>query len=254
MQKNLEYITMLDNVIKNSSDEISVEDRIQMKDEIMSITNSFMQSYLERDYEILDDLLRDHRKIRNTVTKFLRQEENDHINNSLAQYVQTFNIFNKLAQAQIDEMSFENEMEMIEDNYKHTLQILKYLYTHDHVSHKELLEIYNGLDYVLDETMDILEKVGCIQQIKMDNGSFYNLTHRGKKYIKKYYKYICVKLDRNLMIGNYSNSKNSYVRKVEARNYDFVNPMKSIKQGISYYEDVAEKQKFVDEEKQEMLV
>ncbi len=184
MEEYNRLISELEKSIKNSGNMISEVNAEAFRNLLAESTNVYIQAYCERDYESVEKLLREQRKLRKVLTRELR-EYTDQAAVICSKMVQTYNIFNKLMRDNTERRNFAADISSIEKRYAHTREVLIYLYKHVHVQHKELKEAFDIPGSTLSDLLKVLEQAECVEKITGGRCSFYDLTNEGRKYLKE---------------------------------------------------------------------
>lgn len=176
----MSFLDALKNHDSNSGNEM-VEVYEQLVKEQSSL---YFQLYSEQNFEQLGQYLDSQRKLRRVLTKELKKQTNPIV--LLAnQFVQNFNIFNKLLQNTIGRESFAEEMQLIVGAYSGAEQVIHYLYKHPRTQHKVLAEQTDIPKSTLSDLLKVLDEVQCVVKIKKGKFCFYELTDAGETYVKK---------------------------------------------------------------------
>lgn len=184
--KNTEYyIKRLQSTIQEN-DKKSKDILERCKEVLDYSTDSYFAAYERNDWNRMQELLESERELRKTLTKKLNEFPSETAVMA-SKIVQTYNIFNKIFQIELEKETIKHEIRFIEQQYKYARKILAYLYNKDYVRHKELHEILKIPKSSLTDTLQALEEAEIIGKIKAGKCSFYDLTNEGREYIKKYY-------------------------------------------------------------------
>lgn len=150
---------------------------------MMTITDSYLQAYQNKDFATMNQMLHEQRKLRKELTVELRKCQVQSII-SAGKVVQTYNIFNKISQIENEKKSFGQEMDIVIQSYRHAREVLVYLYKHKHAQHKILKEEFDIAASTLSDLLEVLIEMDCVERLKNGKYSFYNLTNEGRKYVK----------------------------------------------------------------------
>lgn len=184
MEEYNRLISELEKSIKNSGNMISEVNAEVFRNLLAESTNVYIQAYCERDYESVEKLLREQRKLRKVLTRELR-DYTDQAAVICSKMVQTYNIFNKLMRDNTERRNFAADISSIEKRFAHTREVLIYLYRHIHVQHKELKREFDIPGSTLSDLLKVLEQAECVEKIASGRCSFYDLTNEGRKYLKE---------------------------------------------------------------------
>lgn len=168
-------------------------------------TDAYLDAYENNHLDHLKELLNNQRRLRRLLTAKLRDYP-DQVAIVSSKFVQTYNIFNKILQLNMDRHNLESQMAIIIKSYSRAEDILSYLYRHAHVRHKTLLEELKIPRSTLTDTLQILERYDCVERIGEGRGALYNLTNEGRKYVRNNLNGI----DNEIIIDYDSFQKDSY--------------------------------------------
>lgn len=177
-------IADLEKSIKNGSAALSNVMLEILQKLLMESTNTYFQAYFERDFGEINRLLQEQRSLRKTLTNELRNYGDQSVVIS-AKLVQTYNVFNKLVQAEEQKRDFADQIILIEKRYEKARRVLVYLYRHAHVQHKELKDSLGIAGSTLSDLLNVLRDAECVEKIESGRCCFYNLTNAGRKYLKQ---------------------------------------------------------------------
>ena len=110
-------IADLEKSIKNGSAALSNVMLEILQKLLMESTNTYFQAYFERDFGEINRLLQEQRSLRKTLTNELRNYGDQSVVIS-AKLVQTYNVFNKLVQAEEQKRDFADQIILIEKRYE----------------------------------------------------------------------------------------------------------------------------------------
>lgn len=179
------FVEELKKIVKRVNESLVNESLVHesFQEIMMTITDSYLQAYQNKDFETMNQMLYEQRKLRKELTIELRNCQVQSII-SAGKVVQTYNIFNKIAQIENEKKSFGQEMDIIIQSYRHAREVLVYLYKHRHVQHKKLKEEFDIAASTLSDLLEVLTETDCVERLKNGKYSFYNLTNEGRKYVK----------------------------------------------------------------------
>lgn len=177
------YAEELRKVVKcvNEQEKSFVNDCFQ--EFLMEITDSYLQAYHNKDFDMMNQMLCEQRKLRRELTTELRKCSVQSII-SASKVVQTYNIFNKIAQGENEKKNFGKEMDIIMKSHGHAKEVLVYLYKHEYVQHKVLKGEFNIPASTLTDLLKAMTDIECVECMRNGKYSFYNLTNEGRKYAK----------------------------------------------------------------------
>ncbi len=179
----------IEKLVKNGSTAISNSIADALQKLLVESTNEYFQAYFERNFREIDRLLREQRSLRKILTNELRNYADQSIVIS-AKLVQTYNVFNKLAQNEEQKRDFAEHVLFVEKRYEKAREVLIYLYRHAHVQHKELKNNLRIAPSTLSDLLSVLRDAGCVEKIESGRCSFYNLTNAGRKYLREVHPHI----------------------------------------------------------------
>lgn len=178
------FVVEIERAIKNSHFTLSNGALETFQKFLTESTNTYFQAYSDSNFEKLEQLLREQRSLRKTLTNELR----NYSDQSIVLYtkmVQTYNIFNKLAQSAENRSDFKEKITLAERRFRDARSVLVYLYRHAHVQHKELVDNLGVRPSTLSDLLSELVDIDCVEKIESGRCSFYNLTNDGRKYLKE---------------------------------------------------------------------
>ena len=183
MREERKFIAELEKSIKYGSEPMSNAVLGAFQKLLVESTNTYFQAYFEHDFGEINRLLQEQRSLRKTLTNELRSYADQSIVIS-AKLVQTYNVFNKLVQAEEQKREFADQIILIEKRYEKARKVLVYLYRHAHVQHKELKNNLGIAGSTLSDLLNVLRDADCVEKIESGRCCFYNLTNAGRKYLK----------------------------------------------------------------------
>lgn len=183
MTQEKDYVLVLKKYVEKSGQTAVSQEEIDAFQELLTVQISeYLQSYLDKDYEGLSLQLTRQRKLRKSFTKILK--ECRQVSVLAGQFVQTFNIFNKLLQNQNNRSSFSEEMQTILRAHKRSKEVLLFLYHHPHAQHNEIVDNTNIPKSSLSDLLRVLEKVQCVMRVAAGKYSFFDLTVEGRTFVE----------------------------------------------------------------------
>lgn len=101
------------------------------------------------------------------------------------QFVQTYNIFNKIYQNESARKDISDDIRCIEKSSKYTVTVLDYLYKHTNAQHKEIAECCGIPLSTLSDLLKKLEEINCVERWNASKYSFFRLTAQGRNYVRE---------------------------------------------------------------------
>lgn len=146
----------------------------------------FMGMYVNGNLADLSKKLSDTRKIR----KILKRELDSIPEQTVVlvgQYVQTYNIFNKLTQLKKRNINFAEELVFAIKKHSEAKRIIQYLYKHPNTQHEVICKELDIPRSTLSDVMLILEEIHCIIRISIGKYTLYELSDEARQFVKKNY-------------------------------------------------------------------
>ena len=101
------------------------------------------------------------------------------------QFVQTYNIFNKIYQNEAARKNISDDIRGIEKSSKYATTVLSYLYKHANAQHKDIAE-YCGIPLsTLSDLLKKFEEINCVERWNTSKYSFFKLTGQGRNYVRE---------------------------------------------------------------------
>ena len=101
------------------------------------------------------------------------------------QFVQTYNIFNKIYQNEIVKKDVSDDIKRIEKSSAYATTVLCYLYRHSNAQHKDIAEYCDIPPSTLSDLLKRFEEIDCVERWNAGKYSFFNLTDQTKNYIRE---------------------------------------------------------------------
>ena len=146
------YITALKK--KESSGEIEPVMIEQFRELLAEQFDMYYQAWIEHNVELLEKILYDQKYLRKSFSDELKNIP-DQIEIMAGQFVQTYNIFNKIYQNEAARKNISDDIRGIEKSSKYATTVLSYLYKHANAQHKDIAE-YCGIP--LSTLSDLLKR------------------------------------------------------------------------------------------------
>lgn len=144
----------------------------------------YYQAWIEHNVELLEKILYDHKYLRKSFSDQLKNIP-DQIEIMAGQFVQTYNIFNKIYQNEAAKKSISDDIRGIEKSSKYAITVLSYLYKHTTAQHKDIAE-YCGIPLsTLSDLLKKFEEINCVERWNASKYSFFKLTVQGRNYVRK---------------------------------------------------------------------
>lgn len=182
--RELKYMDELNEFVRNINKSPDAVSKESVQELLMIFTDEYLCAYQEKNYEFIREMLREQRNFRKELTAALRKYSDQTIIVA-SKMVQTYNIFNKILIEESERRNFVDEMNLVMQSYSHAKEVLRYLYKHSFVRHKEIKEKYNIPGSTLSDLLKILQQLECIECMKNGKVSLYNLTNEGCKYVEE---------------------------------------------------------------------
>lgn len=151
---------------------------------VAETVDSLLDAFVNKDMILVEQMLKDQRKLRKMITEELRGYSDEAVVVS-SKYIQTYNLINKMVQNEKRRNRIGDNMCMIEQSYSDTRKVLVYLYRHTHVQHKVLTRELDIPRSTLSDLLKVMEKAGCVEKISTGKFSFFSLTVEGRRYVKE---------------------------------------------------------------------
>lgn len=176
------YINALEQ--KDSTDKNEPAIIEQFRELIAEQFDMYYQSFLEHNVELLEKTLDEQKYLRKIFSVEVKKRP-DQIGIMAAQFVQTYNIFNKICQNEVAKKDILSEIRGIEKSSKYAVAVLSYLYKHTNAQHKDIAE-YCGIPVsTLSDLLKRFEDIDCVERWKTSKYSFFKLTNRGRNYVRE---------------------------------------------------------------------
>ena len=176
------YINALEQ--KDSTDKTELVIVEQFRELIAEQFDMYYQAFLEHNIELLERALDEQKYLRKIFSVELKKRP-DQIGIMAGQFVQTYNIFNKICQNEAAKKDVLYEIRGIEKSSKYAVAVLSYLYKHTNVQHKDIV-VYCGIPAsTLSDLLKKFEDIDCVERWKTSKYSFFKLTNRGRNYVRE---------------------------------------------------------------------
>ena len=176
------YITALRR--KGANDKIEPVIIEQFRELLAEQFDMYYQAWIEHNVELLEKILYDQKYLRKSFSDELKNIP-DQIEIMAGQFVQTYNIFNKIYQNEAAKKSISDDIRGIEKSSKYAITVLSYLYKHTNAQHKDIAE-YCGIPLsTLSDLLKKFEEINCVERWNASKYSFFKLTVQGRNYVRK---------------------------------------------------------------------
>lgn len=166
---------------------VNNDEMIKMEMKVNEFTNLCLQSYIEDNFDDLELLLKHHRKARKKITKEIQSIEDMSIVYK-CQFVQTYNIMDKILNIVNRKQSIKNDMVGITSTFKDAKAVIFYLYSNTYVRQCNISHEFNIPKSTLSDLLKALVTVRCVEKIESSNRyPIYNLTIDGRRYVEENY-------------------------------------------------------------------
>lgn len=145
--------------------------------------SAYSNAFIKKDIKGLEKLLEGQRKLRKIFT-IAKNEYPYRLIILITQFVQNYNIYNKLLLNMKNEKATKEDIRVIEKRHSHARKVIFYLYHHVHVRHAELVDNLEMPRSSVTDLMKILEDAGVVESTRGAKVVFYDLTNEGRKYVK----------------------------------------------------------------------
>lgn len=176
------YITALKK--KESTGKIEPVIIEQFRELIAEQFDMYYQAWIEHNVELLEKILYDQKYLRKAFSDELKNIP-DQIEIMAGQFVQTYNIFNKIYQNESAGKDISDDIRCIEKSSKYTVTVLDYLYKHTNAQHKEIAECCGIPLSTLSDLLKKLEEINCVERWNASKYSFFRLTAQGRNYVRE---------------------------------------------------------------------
>lgn len=176
------YVAELKASVEKNTSCISGE-LIEYAENLLEMTSdAYLEAYENRNLNRMGELLNSQRKLRKEVTCALRESQNQLLVIS-AKLVQNYNMFNKILQIENERRNMKNQLGSVVKAHSCMEDILKYLYKHNFVKHKELVNNLSISKSTVTYSLKVLEEMECVEKIGERKQASYSLSNMGRKYV-----------------------------------------------------------------------
>lgn len=144
----------------------------------------YYQSFIEHNVELLEKTLYEQKYLRKAFSDELKKSSAQ-VEVMAGQFVQTYNIFNKIYQNEIVKKDVSDDIKRIEKSSAYATTVLCYLYRHSNAQHKDIAEYCDIPPSTLSDLLKRFEEVDCVERWNAGKYSFFNLTDQTKNYIRE---------------------------------------------------------------------
>lgn len=176
------YIAEWKACINENRTNVSEELVDQFNEFMVSVTDSYLAAYENKDLERINELLKGQRKLRREITKMLQQSQ-DQLLIISGKIVQSYNLFNKLYQAEREKSELNKQLYGVLKAYPKMEDILHYLYKNNFSRHVDIATALSIPKSTLTYNLNILEEKECVEKIGSGKHASYTLTNIGRKYV-----------------------------------------------------------------------
>ena len=176
------YITALKK--KESSGEIEPVMIEQFRELLAEQFDMYYQAWIEHNVELLEKILYDQKYLRKSFSDELKNIP-DQIEIMAGQFVQTYNIFNKIYQNEAARKNISDDIRGIEKSSKYATTVLSYLYKHANAQHKDIAEDCGLPLSTLSDLLKKFEEIKCVERWNTSKYSFFKLTGQGRNYVRE---------------------------------------------------------------------
>lgn len=176
------YITALKKRESNDTTEPAIIE--QFRELLAEQFDMYYQAFLEHNVELLENVLYEQKYVRKIFSDELKKRP-DQIGIMAGQFVQTYNIFNKIYQNEAAKKDISNDIRCIEKSSKYAVSVLAYLYKHTNAQHKEIAKYCEIPLSTLSDLLKKFEEINCVESWTVSKYSFFRLTNQGKNYVRE---------------------------------------------------------------------
>lgn len=176
------YITALQK--KEQADKIEPAITEQFQELLTEQFDIYYQSFSEHNVELLERILAQQKHLRKAFSDELKKRPNQ-IEIMAGQFVQTYNIFNKIYQMETAKRTVSDDIKRIEKSSTYATAVLRYLYKHANAQHKDIAEYCGVPASTLSDLLKKFEVIDCVERWNTGKYSFFNLTDQGKRYVRE---------------------------------------------------------------------
>lgn len=179
---------MMENILNNNV-LISNGNNTKMKMELNDLTNVCLQAYLDNNYENLEQVLKKNRKRKKQVLEDIKSLEAECVEGVYQafeyryQYIQTYNIMNKMLNLQDRKRSIQNDMIGVMNSFRRARDVIFFLYKNSNVRQCTMKRQMDISPSTLHDLLNALESIRCVEKIKISYYPVYNLTVDGRRYV-----------------------------------------------------------------------
>lgn len=156
-----------------------------IKMELNDFTCICVQAYMNSDYENIESILRKYRKKKRKVAMEIKSLEdlNDKTMVYKGQFVQTYNLMNKLLEIRNQKQNIKNQIIGVMQSSSKAKEVIFYLYKNDNVRQNMIKKEINIKSTTLYDLLNKLISIRCVE--RLGNGSYpvYNLTIDCRRYV-----------------------------------------------------------------------
>lgn len=176
------YITALKK--KESTGKVESVIIEQFRELLAEQFDMYYQAWLEHNVELLEKILYEQKYLRKVFSDELKNIP-DQMEIMVGQFVQTYNIFNKIYQNETARKDISKDIRCIEKSSKYAVSVLSYLYKHTIAQHKNIAE-YCGVPLsTLSDLLKKFEDINFVEHWNTSKYSFFKLTNQGKNYVRE---------------------------------------------------------------------
>lgn len=176
------YITALKK--KEQTGEIESAIIEQFRELLAEQFDIYYQSFIEHNMELLEKALYEQKYLRKAFSDELKKNSAQ-VEIMAGQFVQTYNIFNKIYQNEIAKKDVSDDIKRIEKSSMYATTVLCYLYKHVNAQHKDIAEYCDIPLSTLSDLLKKFEEIDCVEHWNAGKYSFFNLTDQTKNYIRE---------------------------------------------------------------------
>lgn len=160
-----------------------VNEIINLKEFIEKEKNELLYLYLNKNYDELSSKLESQRKLRREFTKIIKDNQSPIV--YIAQYIQVYNLINKIFQEDIKKQKFNNKAKCVFNQYKSAKLVVEYIYKYPFVNLKKIL---NTIEIDPEKVIEILKQlvdIDFVNAITCNDQIYYTITADGIDYLEE---------------------------------------------------------------------
>lgn len=175
-------------ILKNESI-VNKETNANIKMQLNDFTNVCLKAYLDNNYENLEQALMKERKLKKRIVEdinIMEAESGENVYQSFKyryQYIQTYNIMNKLLNLHIRKQNIEKDIIGVINSFGRARDVIFFLYNNSDVRQCTMKNQMDISPSTLHDLLEELVSIRCVEKIYAKKIPIYNLTVDGRRYV-----------------------------------------------------------------------